>query len=330
MPLIARVGRNKLSVKFWLAFITSFLWLGVALHLFPVWWMFTSSIKPVPEVYKFPPTLWPHKPTLVCYKLFFQAIGVSYKGAYSTVLPFPVYVYFKNSLIYTLGAMAIQIPVCALVAYSLSKLHSPRWSRILFLAFITPLLIPAQIYLIPRVLLFKNFPYAFKISSNLPSVNLMNTTWVMILPFCYDAFNVLLFKGFFDTIPESLVNAARLDGASEIGILRRIIIPLSKPIFAVVSWFSFSGLWNRFLWPLTVLTEEKMWPISLRMNLLQTNLESEHLQTGMSELDLIRREIGLGWNLIMAMGIIQSIPIFIVFLICREYLMKGIRLRGFK
>ena len=89
-----------------------------------------------------------------------------------------------------------------------------------------------------------------------PSYNFINTYWAVILPAMFSAFNILLFKGFFDGIPNELINAARLDGASELSIFGRIILPLSKPVFAVVSYFTFSGAFNTFMWPLIVLKEK--------------------------------------------------------------------------
>ncbi|MCD6318418.1 carbohydrate ABC transporter permease, partial [Candidatus Aerophobetes bacterium] len=192
------------------------------------------------------------------------------------------------------------------------------------------MLIPYEISLIPTYLLLKHFPFASKSIPNIPFTNIpfphhnfINTYWAVIFPALFSGFNFLLLKGHFDSIPDSLINAARLDGASEVGIFSRIILPLSKPVFAVVAYFTFSGIWNQFMWPLVVLTKEKSLPFSVYIYRLQMwiiNCGGEYRE-GFPTLD---------WNVTMAAAILQSIPVFIAFIIFREQLMKGIKLRGFK
>jgi len=333
MPLIPKVGRKKINMRFLIGTITAVLWLGVALHLFPVWWMFTTSIKPSYEIFKFPPTLWPAHPSLAAYKLLF-ALGA---GGYD-VFQYPVKVYMKNSFIITASIMLIQIPITSLMAYALSKLSSPKWSRLLFLYCIGVMLIPGAISLIPRFLLMRYFPFPTKSIPNIPFTDIsfpthsfLNSYWAVILPAIYSPFFLLLFKGFFDTIPSELINAARLDGASELSIFRRIILPVSKPVFAVVSYFSFSAAWNQFMWPLIVLQKNKLYPLSVMMYKFQNFLQySDVAATTSSSQGRKLLEAGMTYNGLMAIAIIQSIPVFIMFLIFREYLMTGIRLRGFK
>jgi len=338
MPLIPKVGRNSFKIRFLLIGITVFLWLGVALHLFPVWWMVITSVKPTREVYQFPPSLWPKNPSLICYKLFFHLAQEFDLTSMGYRLRFPFYVYLKNSLIMTGTIMIIQIPLCALLGYSLSKLYSPRWNRILFLFCIGTMMIPGQIALIPSYLIMRHFPFP---TLNIPKIpftntpfpthNFLETYWAVILPGMYSAFNVLLFKGFFDTIPNELINAARLDGSSEIGIMRRIILPISKPIFAVVAYFTFSGAWNSFMWPLIVLPNDDKWPLSVMLYKLQQQLAAFQPTAREHDPQILRAiQMGMGYNALMALGILESIPVFIMFLIFREYLMTGIKLRGFK
>ncbi|MCD6232098.1 carbohydrate ABC transporter permease [Candidatus Aerophobetes bacterium] len=332
MAIIPQVGRKKIRVRLLLFSITLFLWLGVFLHLFPVWWTLVTSISPYHEVYKLPPSFFPRHPTLFPYKFLFSAAmqtGVTIRqGERIVTLHFgysqfyPIWVYLKNSVILTGGIMVFQIPITALVAYSLSKLHSPRWNRILFIFFIGTMLIPYQISLVPSYLLLKNFPFAFRTSS-LRGINFLDTYWAVILPGMYSAFNCLLFKGYFDGIPESIIQAARLDGASELGIIRRIILPTSKPVFAVVSYFTFTGAWNSFMWPLIVFKKAKLFPLPVFLYEIQASVSDIKNPE-------YARYLGGGIPLVMAAGIIQSIPVFIMFIIFREQLMKGIQLRGFK
>jgi len=331
MPLISEVGRKQRRVRILLGVITAILWLGVALHLFPVWWMFITSIKPSREVFVFPPTLWPKEPTFICYKMFF------YLAQTWTVLQYPVYVYLKNSAIMTGAIMAIQIPITALIGYALSKMYNVKWNRIIFLFCIGTLMIPTQLSLVPGYLIMRHFPFPTMHVPNIPFTNVkfpsyrfLDTYWAVILPASYNAFNVLLFKGFFDGIPGELINAARLDGASEPSIFARIILPMSKPIFAVVAYFTFQTAWNNFMWPLIVIQKNELYPLSVMMYRFQNYMTSSRGLIVTNEATKRLLEQGIGFNGLMTLGIIESIPVFIMFLIFREQLMTGIKLRGFK
>ena len=238
--------------------------------------------------------------------------------------------------------MVTQIFFTATIGYALSKLYSARWSRVIFLYCIGTMMFSAQVSLIPHYLILRHFPFPTlnipKIPfTNIPfpSYNFINTYWAVILPGMYGAFNVLLFKGFFDTIPDEIINSARLDGASEFGIIRRIVLPLSKPIFAVVAYFTFSSAWNSFMWPLIVLQDIKKWPSSVGIYMLQTSVQGTILPANVTREEAEKltgggsREL-IGMNAVMALSVIESIPVFIMFIVFREYLMKGIKLRGFK
>jgi len=342
MPLIPKIGRKKWRIRILLIGITIFLWLGVILHFVPVWWAFTSSIKPWWEIYKFPPPLWPKQTTLIAYKAIFAGFKVSAKAvagfggtqiAAMNLSDQSLWVFIKNSFVITTGVMAFQVIIAALVGYALSKLCPPKWSRFMFLFFIGTMFVPGNVSLIPKFLLIRCFPFATKIPPyvpftqvRFPRISFLNSYWGIILPLAYSGFSVLLFKGFFDGIPDELINAARLDGSSEIGIFRRIILPLSKPVFAVVAYFSFNSAWNEFLWPFIVLTKAReLDPLSVMLYKLQLGLST--VRPEQNE-DLLKA--GLGMNAVMAAGIIQSIPVFIMFIIFREQLMRGIKLRGFK
>lgn len=331
MPLISVVGRSQRKVRLVVFLITGFLWLGILIHLFPTWFAFISSIKSTWELFISPPTLWAREPIITAYQALFHPEWIP--G--STAL-LPVWVYIKNSFIICGGIIVLQIPITALAAYSVSKLHTPLPSRLLFLFFISTMLIPYEISMMPLFLLTRFFPFATRAVPNIPftntpfpSHNFLNSYWAVILPALFRGFNFLLLKGHFDSIPDSLINAGRLDGASEVSIFARIVLPLSKPVFAVVAYFTFSATWNQFIWPLVVLTKEKMLTFPIYMYRLQGWIVGAGGESG------VARNIDLGlpsldWNVAMAAGVLQSIPVFIAFVIFREQLMKGIKLRGFK
>ena len=171
----------------------------------------------------------------------------------------------------------------------------------------------------------------------MPYITLWNTPWAVIIPGVFSAFNFLLFKGFFDTIPDSVIQAARVDGGSEFNIFRRIVLPLSVPVFAVATWMQFGGVWEQYLWPLVVLNDTDKQPASVAVaELVQEFTQSaatDAESAALMEQDPNIREMfesGLSWNGLMVLGLLQAFPVFLMFVICREYLMKGIRVRGFK
>ncbi len=344
MPLIPVVGRRKGHYRILFILVTIFLWVGVGLHLFPIYWGIKSSITPLLEIFAVPPTLFPSHPTFFSYKVLFSRVLWDSPSVIFTLRSGSFMSALINTLVMVGGTMAIQIPITVLAAYSLSKLEFSKWGRVMFFFFIGTMLVPGQVSLIPKYLLLQSFPFIKKITPNIPftniafpSINLLNTYWAVILPACYSGFSFLLFKGHFDSIPDELINAARIDGASELSILARIVLPISKPIVAVVSYFTFTAAWSQFMWPLIVLKGWRLQPLSVFMYKVQQELTTVMAGTGLSEADIEQLTVAqrlaeqpLGWGLLMAMSILQSIPVFIVFIIFREQLMKGIKLRGLK
>ncbi len=142
-----------------------------------------------------------------------------------------------------LGAGA-RLPITSFAAYANSKLQTGPLARWSFLFFIGTLMMPAALTLIPNYLLTRNFPFALPDAPSFfgsdtlvwPNVRIWDTPWAVIMPIVFQAFNFLLFKGFFDTIPNSMIQAARVDGGSEFNIFRRIVLPMSMPVFAVAIW----------------------------------------------------------------------------------------------
>lgn len=339
MPLIPKVGRSRGRTRLLLLSITGFLWLGVLLHLFLFWWMIVSSLKPTTEIFANPFSLWPKQPSFASYKLLFSSIAASGLNLTQDVFRYPMSVYLVNSVLIAVGTVLLQIPITAAVAYAISKLHAPRWSRLLFLFCIGTLMIPGEISIVPRFLLLSHFPWPSHEIPHLPftdvafpSFSFIGSYWGVILPAGFNAFNLLLFKGFFDTIPDELIDAARMDGAGELSVFTRIMLPLALPILAVTVYFSFTAAWNNFLGPWIILMgEQGKWPLSVVLYKLQGFLTSWQPSEGSMD-PAIQKMVasGVGYNALMALSVVESIPIFLAFLAFREQLMKGIRLSGFR
>lgn len=339
--LFPRVGRKQPAVRIAWWLVVAFLLLGITLHLFPFYFMLITSFKSGPEVLRFPPTLFPEEPTVAAWSLVVSMVqGVD--SSVAELMDGPFWMFFLNSVHITFWVLVLGIPITSLAAYANSKLQGGRLARWSFIFFIGTLMMPGALTLIPSYLLTRNFPFALPeapdipgTSMEFPTIRIWDTHWAVIVPIVFQAFNFLLFKGFFDTIPNSVIQAARVDGGSEFNIFRRIVLPMSVPVYAVAIWTAFSGAWDQFLWPLIVLQSPEKMPASVEIYLLlqrfsqagsmnaeQASAQAQQMQEILSA--------GMSWNGLMVLGILQSLPVFIAFIICREYLLRGIRLRGLK
>jgi len=339
MPLIPRVGRKNARARLLLLGISAVLWTGVLLHLFPFWWMVVSSVKPTREIFERPFAMWPENASAASYSLLFSTVSAKGMNLSLDVFRYPMWVYLWNSVLIAGGTVLLQVPVTAAVAYAITKLHTPGWSKVLFLFCIGTLMIPGEISTVPRFLLLSHFPWPTPevpriplTDLELPSFSFVGTYLGVILPAGFSAFNLLLFKGFFDTIPDDLIDAARMDGASEARVFRHIILPLAQPILAVTVYFAFTAAWNSFLTPWIILmSEQGKWPLSVVLYKLQVFLTN--WQPSQGSMDPAAQKLlqsGVGFNALMALSVVESIPIFVAFLVFREQLMKGVRLSGFR
>jgi multiple sugar transport system permease protein len=243
-----------------------------------------------------------------------QAIGPKELWTHFTVGSVPRW--FFNSLVYAFGVIFAQLSVSALAGYALSRLWPRKLSYVLEMFFLATLMLPAILLFLPMVLMMQNFPFPTIpfTAVKLPGVNLMNTYWAMILPHTAWAFSILLFRGFFDQLPDELFQAARIDGANEMDIFLRIAFPLSRPIFATMTIFTFLAIWSEFLWPYLVASKQAMWTLSI-------GLFSSSGAGGGTGGDPI---------LSMSMALISALPPLLIFLFFQRYLVRGIALTGLK
>lgn len=337
MSLFPVVGRKQPRLRFaWWA-VVLLLCVGVIMHLIPFFIMISTSFKPANEAMSMPPKLFPQEPTIAGWQLVF-----SMAASAQSLISQPLGQYFLNSTIMTVGTLLLSIPITSMSAYACSKLLKGRSARFLFLFFIGTLMLPGIVTLIPSYLLTRNFPFPLPVVPNIPgtetpfpSVRIWNTFLAIILPAGFSAGNFLLFKGFFDSIPDSIINAARVDGGSEFNIFRRIILPMSIPVFAVTIYFQFSGTWDSYLWPLVVIQDSKIAPLTVAIRRLVdafTYAGTTNAQTALGQSANVSNLVsqGLSWNGLMVLGLLQAIPVFLFFIIVREYLLKGVRIQGLK
>ncbi len=258
--------------------------LGLA-FLLPFLWTLSSSLKPAGSGFKFPPEFLPKEFVWGNYPQVFVMI--------------PFMNFFRNSLFVTGMSVLGELISASLVAYAFARLRFPGRDA-LFLLVLTTMMIPYPVTMVPTFILFK-------------LLGLVNTYFPLILPpWLGPAFSIFLLRQFFLTINTELDEAAKVDGASEFLIYRRIIIPLSKPVLATVAIFGFVAYWNDFLNPLIYLSESSMYTLALGVNFLRSF-------RGGGELSIQ-----------MAASVMFVAPCILLFIIAQRYVVEGIVTTGIK
>jgi multiple sugar transport system permease protein len=263
---------------------TLLLVLGLAIML-PFLWTVSSSLKPFGAGIKFPPEFIP--------KVF---VWDNYPKVFRTI---PFLTFFRNSVVVAAFAVAGELLSASLVAYSFARLRFPG-RNILFLVVLATMMIPYPVTMVPTFIMF-----------NL--VHLVNTFAPLILPpYFGPAFSIFLLRQFFLTINPELDEAAKVDGANELLIYWRIVLPLSKPALATVAIFSFMANWNDFLNPLIYLSDDKMYTLALGVNYLRSFRGGGDL------------------SLQMAASVMFVAPCILLFFVAQRYIVQGIVTTGIK
>jgi alpha-1,4-digalacturonate transport system permease protein len=251
--------------------------------LFPVFWILLSSLKTQSELFTYPLTFFPEEPTIGNYVRAFQS------GRFLT--------YLQNSAFVAVVSTVITVLINTMAGYALSKYNFAGRDTIFFVMIAT-LMIPLQVIMIPIFILEKN-------------IGLLNTLWGIIIPPAATPTGVFLARQYMMTIPNSLIESARIDGAGEWFIFQRIIMPLAKPIIATIAIFSFMWRWNDFLWPFIVISQQKKYTLQLALS----NFVGQY---------------NVDWSSLLSMTVIAIIPMVVVFLFFQKYFIKGLSAGGVK
>ena len=216
----------------------------------PMLWLFKASTSDTQDILRNPFGLWPS--------------GFHGENIADAWVRLDVGTSLLNTVWLALGSWIITLFVCVTGAYVLSVLR-PKWGNILSGLVLATLFIPGVVSLVPLYLTILDMPVT--------GGSLQNTYWAVWLPAAANAFNVIIIKKFFDALPRELFEAARIDGAGPIRILVSIVLPLSRPILGVVSLLTIVAAWKEFLWPLLVLTDPALQPLSVALPRLATTSE---------------------------------------------------------
>ncbi|HOG45555.1 MAG TPA: carbohydrate ABC transporter permease [Anaerolineae bacterium] len=278
-------GRPSGRRRFGLATVLTYLalFLGVAITFLPVLWVVLSSFKSLGELYHIPPMFFPETWILTNYS--------------EALVRFPFLRYLLNSVVVTLAATLITLAINSMAAFALSK-YKFRGRDLIFLITLGTLMIPLQVIMIPVYMVMAR-------------LNMVNTLWGIIIPPAATPTGVFLLRQYMITLPDEIIEAARIDGAGEWRIFTRIVLPLSAPALAVLTVFSIMWRWNDFLWPLIVVNDPNLFT----------------LQLGLAR---FRGELVTDWNYVLAMTVLSMLPITLVFAFLQRYLVSGIASTGIK
>ena len=281
----------------WKAVIYTILIAGAVTFMAPFAWMVTASFQDVGDMFRWPPQWIPRSPNLDNYIRFFQQERIGR--------------YFFNSAYVALSVTLLQLFFGSLAAYTFAKRRFPG-RDLLFLMTLGTMMIPGQITLIPNYVILKHIPL-FSGNDLLGNggIGWLDSYWGLIAPQGASAFAIFLLRQYMKTIPDELLDAARVDGASEFRIYAQIVMPLCRPALAALAIFTFTYQWDDFFWPLVIISSE-----SLRT-----------LPLGLALFVVRNRTV---WDLLMAGSVIATLPVVIVFLAFQRHFVRGIAVTGMK
>ncbi len=278
---MTRAGQRRGSPRAWATQVL--LGLVALVWLFPYLWMGLTSLKPLDEIIRAPNALWPQHPSLAAYREVFRAL--------------PLARYFLNTSVMALSIATLQISLALPAGYALAKLRfrGKRWA---FALVLSTLLVPAQVRFVP-------------VFSLLAQVGLVNTLSALILPFGVSALGTFLLRQALLNVPDAQIEAARIDGASELYIIYRLLAPLLRPTLVSLFLFSFVTHWNDYFWPLVLTTDDHARTLPLAIALLR------------------EQGTGVRWHIVMAGNVILSLPALAIFSVAQKQLLRAVTVRGF-
>ena len=281
-PVLAQPRQsNRPRSKWWLYLV---LGAGMIAMIFPFIWMILGSFKTTAEIRSNPLGFLPEAPTLENYTQLFGRLDFA--------------TYFTNSVVVAVFVTLGNIAFSSMVGYALAKLQFAG-KKLLFTLVLGTLMVPGVVTFVPL----------FVLTSNL---GLVNSYPGLILPFLITPLGVFLMRQFIMSLPDDIIEAARIDGASEWKIFLRVIMPLCGPAVATLTILTFLASWNNFLWPLVVATSEAKYTLPVALALYSVGQNAAQ------------------YGLMMAGAVVVVIPVLLVFIVLQRYFVQGIALTGIK
>ena len=256
----------------------------VLVFFFPFFWMAASSLKTLGETMQFPPSLLPADPQ-----------WQNYQSAWTSI---PFGKYLVNSCIVTASVLVLQALTVVPAAYAFSQ-YDFKGKNLLFGGTLITMMVPAQLVFLPLFVLFAKW-------------HLINTYASLILPFATSAFNIFMLRQTFNQMPRELVEAARLDGASEFKIVVRLFLPMAKATLVTCALLTFISTWNDYFWPLVLTTNDAVRTLPVGVASMRAS------------------ESGVNFRVLMAANVLLSLPILVIYLFANKHIIKAFSYIGDK
>ncbi len=257
---------------------------GVVAMAMPFVWMVLGSFKTNTELLKSPPTWWPEQATLANYATLFNKLDFAS--------------FVTNSVVVAVAVAAGNVVFCSMMGYALAKMDF-RGKRVLFGLTMSLLMVPGLVTFVPLFVLVAN-------------LGMLNSYAGLILPFLAGPLGVFLMRQFIGGLPDELIEAARIDGAGELRIFARVIMPLSGPAIATLTILTFLSSWNNFLWPLVVAQTQNMYTLPVAIALFSIGQNANQ------------------YGLMMAGAVMIVVPVLAVFVALQRYFIQGVAMTGIK
>ncbi len=255
---------------------TVLLWLLAVLYGFPVLWFVLSSFKPAGDLFSYPLTLLPQRWTFDGYAQAWTSFN--FAG------------YFTNTLIVAVTTTVLTVLASAMTGYALAK-YSNWWLKAFFLCILATTMLPTEVILSPSFLVIRD-------------LGLYNQLAGIIVPSIITATGCFMFRQFFTTVPNELLEAARIDGSNELTTFVRVMLPISRPIMVTLAIFSFQWRWNDYIWPLIVLNDPSKFT-------LQIGIQS------------IVGAQNVNWSVLLGASVISIVPLVLIYLVFQRYVMNA-------
>jgi multiple sugar transport system permease protein len=295
----ARRRRNIkiLRVTAWKLVVYLLLMVGAIIFVAPFAWMVTASLQSVGDMFRWPPSWIPRDPSLGNYIKFLRAQDLG--------------LWIFNSAYITLAITFLQLFFNSLAGYTFAKRNFPG-RDILFVILLGTIMIPGQVLLIPLYIILKYIPlFGGNDIFGQGGHGWLDSYWGLIAPQAVSTFGIFFLRQYMKSIPDDLLDAAKIDGASEFRLYGQIVLPLSRPALAATAIGTFIYTWNDWFWPLIITSSEQLRVLPLGLALFVTK----------------NRVL---WDLLFAGSVMSILPVLIIFLIFQRQFIRGLALSGLK
>lgn len=270
------------NMKFWRVFNFLLLIAGSLFMMAPLFWMLSIALKSMDEIYRG--------------EFSFIPVDIQFSNFIEIFNVIPFGTYFLNTSVITVIVVLANVFVNAFIAYGFAKIKF-KGRKILFIIVLSTMMLPGFVTLIPQYVIFAK-------------IGLVNTYYPLIIPHLLgSAFNIFLLRQFFKGVPDTYIEAAKLEGANHFQIFFKIALPMVKPALFTVAIFSFNGVWNDFLGPLLYLNDESLYTLQLGLQVFQEQSTTQ-------------------WNYLMVGSLLILAPVIILFFFFQKYFIQGSNILG--